>query len=302
MEGTSPRDLGSAGKGGHFGREMDQRRSRKRGNFGLKSILDRGQPNLKGNEEFHILCSRALSETDPEKLAVLLTKTEDVLSETVAELSVIFKEVGQVLKRREQLSRRQQVQRVEAPRLHKVGFYRDDRQLLEHLTRFVGAALKRGDAAILAATESHRDCLLPRLQAFGVDIGLSIQQGRYVALDVADALATFMRNGMPDPVRFMKVFHQLILTAAEATKARYPRVTIFGECVHLLCAQGNAEAAIQMEKLGNQLIKSYDVDILCGYFPLRIAGGMDGDIFRQICEEHSAVHSSWSIPGRVNQL
>jgi hypothetical protein len=34
--------------------------------------------------------------------------------------------------------------------------------------------------------------------------------------------------------------------------------------MHLLWAAGNAEAAIQMEKLGNQLTKIHDVDILCG--------------------------------------
>jgi hypothetical protein len=84
--------------------------------------------------------------------------------------------------------------------------------------------------------------MLPRLHGFGVDIGAAVE----VVLDAADTLATFMRNGMPDPVRSTKVFDQLIVTAAEATKARHPPVAIFGECVHLFCAQGNAEAAIQM--------------------------------------------------------
>jgi MEDS: MEthanogen/methylotroph, DcmR Sensory domain len=270
---------------------MDHERSRNRRDCRLKSACDTGRRFSRETRNVISLCSRALSETDLEKLAVLLTEIEDVLSETVAELRVMLKEVEQVLRRREPLSRIQLFKRIEAPRLHKVGFYSDDRQLLEQLTQFVGAVLKGGDAAILAATESHRDSLLPRLQAFGVDIGVAIEQGRYVALDVVDALATFMRNGMPDPKRFMKVFDQLILTAAKATKAKHPRVAIFGEGVQLLCAQGNAEAAIQMEKLGNQLIEAYDVDILCGYFPLRIAGGIDDHVFQRICAEHSAVHS-----------
>jgi hypothetical protein len=237
------------------------------------------------------LCSRVLAETDPQKLALLLTKIDEILSETVAEMSAMLQDVEHVLKRRQQSSSRiQLVKRVEGPRVHEVGFYSDDRQFLEHLTQFVGAALKGGDAAILVATESHRDSLLPRLQAFGVNVGVAIEQGRYVALDVADAVATFMGNGRPDPVQFVKVFDQLILSAAKATEAKHPRVAIFGEGVHLLCAQGNAEAAIQIEKLANQLIKGYNVDILCGYFPLRLAGGMDGDFFGRICEEHSSVH------------
>jgi MEDS: MEthanogen/methylotroph, DcmR Sensory domain len=246
---------------------------------------------LKPRTHLHRLCARTLRETDPEKLSDFLTEIEDVLSEAVAELSVMLKDVERVLRRSEQFSQKQPIEAVEAPRLHEVGFYSDGQHFLEHLTQFVGAALKRGDAAILATTEPHRESLLPRLQAFGVDIGVAIEQGRYVTIDVDDALATFMRNGTLDPLRYMKVFGQAILTAERATKAKHRRVAIFGECVHHLCAQGNAEAAIQVEKLCNQLIKAHDVDILCGYFPLRIAGGMDSLISQRICEQHSAVHS-----------
>jgi hypothetical protein len=248
--------------------------------------------SLKNRTRWRRLCSQALAETDPQKLAVLLTKIDDILCQTIDGLEVMRKDVEQMLRRREQfLSRIRLVKRIEAPCFHEVGFYSDDRQFLEHVTQFVGAALKDGDAAILVTTESHRDSLLARLQAFGVNIGVAIEEGRYVVFDVGDALATFMRDGMPDPVRFMKTFDQLILTATKATKAKHPRVAIFGEGVHLLCAQGNAEAAIQVEKLANQLIKAYDVDILCGYFPLRIASGLDDDIFQRISEEHSALHS-----------
>lgn len=89
----------------------------------------------------------------------------------------------------------------------------------------------------------------------------------------------------------MKAFTNLILTAAKASKVEHPRVAIFGECVHLLWAEGNAEAALQIEKLGNQLTKTYDVDILCGYSLGSVSGGMDEHIYRPISAEHSAVHS-----------
>ncbi|MFZ0292657.1 MAG: response regulator [Candidatus Sulfotelmatobacter sp.] len=182
-------------------------------------------------------------------------------------------------------------QKVLIARRHEAGFYSDDRFVLDDLTQFIGAALKAGNAAIVVATKSRRDNLLPRLQAYGLDIGAVIEQGRYVALDAADALPTFMRRGMPDPVRFLKVLGNLIATAAEAAKGEQARVAIFGEMCHLLWAQGNAEAAIQVEKLGNQLVKTYDVDILCGYSLSSVQGGMDSHIFQRICAEHSAVYS-----------
>lgn len=182
-------------------------------------------------------------------------------------------------------------QKVRIARRHEAGFYSDDRFALDDLTQFILDALQAGNAAIVVATKSHRESLLPRLQAYGLDISASIAQGRYIALDAADALPTFMRRGMPDPGRFLKVLGNLIATAAEAAKGERARVAIFGEMCHLLWAQGNAEAAIQVEKLGNQLIKTYDVDILCGYSLGSVQDGMDGRTFERICAEHSAVYS-----------
>ena len=189
-------------------------------------------------------------------------------------------------------SSRAQLQRnMEIAHRHDVGFYSDDAGLLDDLTQFIGTALRAGNAAIVVATESHRDSLLPRLQAYGLDIAAAIEQGRYISLDAADTLSTFMVNGMPDPVRFLKLLGDLIATAAEAAKGEQARVAVFGECVHLLWAQGNAEAAIQVEKLCNQLAKTYDLDILCGYSLGSVQGGMDSHVFQRICAEHSAVHS-----------
>jgi len=189
-------------------------------------------------------------------------------------------------------------QNIEIASRHDVGFYSDDASLLDDLTQFIGTALNGGNAAIVVATESHRDSLLLRLQTHGLDIAAAIEQGRYVALDAADTLSTFMLTGMPDPVLFSKLLGNLIVTAADAAKGEHARVTIFGECVHLLWAQGNAEAAIQMEKLGNQLAKRYNVDILCGYSLDSVQRGMDSHIFQQICEEHSAIHSRFKTADR----
>jgi DNA-binding NarL/FixJ family response regulator len=174
---------------------------------------------------------------------------------------------------------------------HEVGFYSDDASLLDGFTQFIGAALKSGSAAIVIATESHRDSLLLRLQAHGLDIGAAIEQGRYIPLDAAETLSTVMVNDQPDPVRFQKAVSDIIMAAAKAAKGERPRVVACGECAPLLWAQGNAEAAIRVEHLWDEIAKRYDLDTLCGY-PL---GGFhveqDIHIFQRICAEHSAVHS-----------
>ena len=172
---------------------------------------------------------------------------------------------------------------------HEVAFFSDDRRLLDELTPFVEKALRAGNSAIVIATESHRNSLLHRLQ--GVDIGAAIEQGRYIALDAAQILSTFMVNGMPDPVRFLEQLGDLIVTATEAAKGTQPRVSLFGEGVDLLWREGNAQAAIQIEKLCNKLATIHDVHILCGYSLGAVDSRMDSRSFQQICAEHSAVYS-----------
>jgi hypothetical protein len=170
-------------------------------------------------------------------------------------------------------------------------FYSDDRQLVDQLSRFVGASLNAGNGAVVVATGAHRESLARSLQASGVDIAAALEQGRYIAVDAAELLSACMVNGMIEPNAFLQGCSQLILEATNAAKTEHPRVAVFGEGPDLLWKQGNINAAIQDEKLGNQLAESYAVDILCGYSLSNVSGATDVDGLQQICAEHSAVYS-----------
>jgi DNA-binding NarL/FixJ family response regulator len=173
---------------------------------------------------------------------------------------------------------------------HEVSFYSTDQHLLEHVTRFIGAGLRAGDAAIIVATESHRESLLSRLQAYGLDVSEAIQQGRYIALDAAELMRTLIVDGRLDSKRFLDDFGNLVENATKAARRKNSRVAVFGEGVDLLVAQGNVEAALQNERLCNRLITMYDVDILCGYSLSRIPSSHPH--CEQVCAQHSAVHSA----------
>jgi DNA-binding NarL/FixJ family response regulator len=174
---------------------------------------------------------------------------------------------------------------------HEVLFYSDDAVFLESFTRFISAALKAGNAAIVLATKSHRDSLIQRLKAEGVDVDGAIQRGTYIPLDAADTLSAIMVNGLPDPVRFFEGLSGLIESASKAAKADHPRIAFCGECVGLLWAEGKTDAAIQIEQLGNDLAKTHEVDLLCAYPLSSIHGGEDEHKYQSICAEHSAVYS-----------
>ena len=180
--------------------------------------------------------------------------------------------------------------KTEITRSHEVQFYSDDAVFLERASQFIGAALRNGNAAIVFVTKSHRDSLVHRLKAQGVDVDAAIQQGTYVSLDAADMLSRFMVKDWPDAVLFFEGFASLIASASKAAKAEYPRGAICGDGVALLWAQGKTAAAIRLEQLSNDLAVTYNVDILCGYrFSLHTQE--DTEAFKAICAEHSAVYS-----------
>jgi DNA-binding NarL/FixJ family response regulator len=181
--------------------------------------------------------------------------------------------------------------KVGLTRKHEVHFYADDASFLVGFTEFIENALNAGNAVIAVATESHQKALFQRLQAQGVNIGAALEQGRYVALDVAETLSTFMGTDLPDTVRFLKVAGDLVAAAARATKGEHPRVAACGECAPVLWAQGNVDGAIQLEHLWDEIAKTHDVDILCGYVLTSFQREQEGDIYEKICAEHSTVCS-----------
>ena len=173
---------------------------------------------------------------------------------------------------------------------HKVQFCSDDSVFLEGVSRFIGSALKAHNPAIVMATKSHREGLMQRLKGAGVDADSATRHGIFISLDAAEMLSTVMANGVPDCVRFSEGLAELVETAAKTARTERPRVAIFGECVGLLYAEGNLNAALSLERAGNDMLKTHNIDILCSYPSLHWL--LDKDSFRSISTEHTAVYSA----------
>jgi DNA-binding NarL/FixJ family response regulator len=162
---------------------------------------------------------------------------------------------------------------------HEVLFCSDDAILLETLARFIAGALNNGNASIVWATQSHRDSLLHRLRALGVDIEAAIKRGTYIASDAAETL---------DPERILEVLNGLSEAALKAGK-QHPRVAVCGERAGRLWVEGRTDTAIRIERFFNELARTCEIDILCPY-PLPV-GEVDDQAFKGICAEHTVVNS-----------
>jgi DNA-binding NarL/FixJ family response regulator len=173
---------------------------------------------------------------------------------------------------------------------HEVAFHADDDSVVDGYARFIESALRSGNAVIVAVTEAHRSSLLPRLEADGVDVAAAIKQGSYVPLDPADALVRLTVNDMPDPVHCRRVIGDLVMGAAKGVKGEHGQVVVCGEIAPTLLSKGNAEGAIQLEHLWDEITEGYGVHSLCGYLWSAFPDRESNPIFRRICREHSAVH------------
>jgi DNA-binding NarL/FixJ family response regulator len=268
-------------------------------------VLDIGLPKLNGIE-----AARRIRQVSPSSKIVFLSQNND-LDVVQAALdtgalgyvhkthvrSDLLPAIEAVLQGREFVSssikgyKPVRVLAMKAPHRHEVLFYPDDAVFLDSCTRFITAALGAGDVAAVVATESHRDSLFERLKVEGLDVDAEIKHGRYISLDVAKTLSTFMVNDIPDWERFFEVVGGLVSGAAKAGKGEHSRVAMWGECRPLLWAEGKVDEAIRLEQLLNQLATIYEFDLLCAYALSSFRGEEDERVSQTICAEHSAVYS-----------
>jgi PAS domain S-box-containing protein len=156
---------------------------------------------------------------------------------------------------------------------HFVRFYDNDEVLLDEVAAFLDQALRAHGKGIVIASAEHRDALCQRLDAAAAQV---------LWLDAEATLATFMVGGWPDPQRFEAV----VGSAVAAACAGGIRVHAFGEMVALLCARGLVEAALQLERLWNELAQRIEFSLFCAYPWDQFPSAELANAFQQVCAEH----------------
>lgn len=177
------------------------------------------------------------------------------------------------------------------PNDHFVQFYEHDQFLAKSVAAFIGGGLCRGSAAILIITPEHHEALRAKLLESELDLQSAIAKGQYIALDAAETLSKFMHNGSPD----RDLFNETVGRVIEKAIQDFGTVRAFGEMVALLWADGNAEAAIHLETLWDQLSKIHSFSLFCAYPIHGFEDASNQHHFARICEAHSRVLPSESF-------
>lgn len=172
---------------------------------------------------------------------------------------------------------------------HVVHFYSDDEVIVREITRILGSALSRKEPVVAVATLEHADKLTQALEREVRDFRKAVAEGWCVFLNATDTLSRFMLNGMPHADRFGDVLTPIIKQASMASGQPRSRVTVFGEMVSVLCAQGNSEAAVRLEQLWSQLAKTHPLSVYCAYPRETFSRPESREVFLRVCSEHSDV-------------
>ncbi|HYG81863.1 MAG TPA: ATP-binding protein [Pyrinomonadaceae bacterium] len=171
-------------------------------------------------------------------------------------------------------------------REHFVQFYESDGFLLNSLSGFIGTGLGAGEGCVVVAGEAHRERLDERLRASGLDLTDARTKGRYISLDAAETLATFMVDGRTEPARFKRVVGDLVERAARAGGGR---VRVFGDMVAHLCGDGQHAAAVSLEGLWNDLLRTRPFPLFCAYPVKNFDGRALSASLADVCAAHTAV-------------
>ncbi len=167
---------------------------------------------------------------------------------------------------------------------HWVQFYETDGFLADSVGRFMADGLRRGDPGLIIATAPHRAAMIERIRANGVDVDAAIAEGRFVVLDAAETLATFMVDGRPDWDRLRSSVHSVIERIVAAAGSTHVRA--YGEMVDLLWRDGQQGAALRLEQFWNGLRGQHELTLLCSYL---MDSFHEGGGIPAICRTHSHV-------------
>ena len=143
---------------------------------------------------------------------------------------------------------------------HIVYPYMDHLGLIEAVTMFAESGITQGESVVLIS--SHCGELESSLADQGFDVTGLKASDRLICEDAGRALAGIMVGLRPDPGSFHSSVDGLI-QRARAPQPDRP-VRIFGTMVDLLW-RDNCAAALELENLWNEILKTHRIALLCAY-------------------------------------
>ncbi len=169
----------------------------------------------------------------------------------------------------------------QTPDAHQLVLHDDEAPLAVAVCSFLAAPLLRGEAVVVVATPAHRQRFAEALAAGGADLVAARAAGRYVELDAAATLASFLTDEGPSE----ELFCAHVVAPVASLAARFGAVSAYGEMVGLLATAGQLVAALELEGLWAEAMAQLPLRLLCGYPAGSLA---EGDV-THVCDAHDVL-------------
>jgi DNA-binding NarL/FixJ family response regulator len=171
---------------------------------------------------------------------------------------------------------------------HAVQFHMNDRFFLDEVSRFVDSVLRSGEPVVVVAGEAIRAGLADRLHAQELELGRLASRGQFVAHDSAEAMSRVMHGGCPDRDSLAEIVDDLERTRVASANGPGCRLTIVGDMNVSLCQRGEVDAAIEVERIWDDLTSGLPFFTVCSY-PVDCFEQAGAELFGRVCAAHSAV-------------
>lgn len=161
---------------------------------------------------------------------------------------------------------------------HSVQLYRDERFLIDTITSFIKVGLDLNGTVLVIVTAQHRKELCTTLT------GKELRNDKLRFLDAAAVLRLIMVEDWPNESQFIHEMETILDRAGETGQIR-----VFGEMVAVLCAEGNAAAALRLEELWNMFTRRRRFALLCAYPLSALFEKADQGTRTRVCQLHQDV-------------
>lgn len=179
--------------------------------------------------------------------------------------------------------RHERVVRGQVSSEHLVHLFDEPESLVAAVADFLLEGWSRSDNLLVVARAANWALTAAELQARGCPVGEAIASGRLVVLDAATTMATFMVNGDPNREEFREHVGDLVARLCGSSEGG---LSVYGEMVDLLVAQGNFVGAERLENLWNELSEELSFRLLCGYSSAHFGDERSAKHLQAICGAH----------------
>jgi hypothetical protein len=144
---------------------------------------------------------------------------------------------------------------------HVVAYYSSDKSLVKSLYGYVHNSIESGESSIVITKPSILELLRQEITKHKLDTK-TFSMDQLTVFNSTDLLEDFMVDSLPNKELFFAKLKGII--SEQATKTDKP-LRIYGDMVATLWEEGKKNAAMELEKLWNELADIYSFSLYCAY-------------------------------------